>query len=162
MAQPVQPGAQAVQGNLLSEAARAVGVRQCGVAIERLSALAIQGSRSHDVLVDWDRAQPDAGPFFSLMGINFQGQSIAATITAVPQGNDGCTVAAERVSVAPYTCESIASVELKGYAAHRLLPNFTVYTAQADPGASVSLIDSPPSCLVIRRHVQYGWKAPVR
>ena len=155
-AQPVPRPAE----NLLEKAAESIGIRQCLPAVARLSALAVSGSRGHDVLIDWDRAQPDAGPFFSLVGVNFQGQSVAATITAVPQGSDGCTVAAERISVAPYTCESIAAVELKGYAATRLLPTFTVYTQATDPGASVSLIDSPPSCLVIRRHVQYGWREP--
>lgn len=146
--------------NLLPQAAQSVGIRQCLPAIARLSELAVSGSRSHDVLVDWDRTQPDAGPFFSLLGIAYGGQSVAATITAVPQGPDRCTIAAERISVAPYTCQSIAQVELKGYKPTALLPTFTVYTQASDPGASVSLIDSPPGCLVIRRHVQYGWRIP--
>lgn len=151
--------------NLLVEAARQVGVRQCLPAISRLADLAVAGARSHDVLVDWDRAAPDAGPFFSLLGVSYGQQSVAVTVNAIPQGAGGCTVAAERISVAPYTCRSIAEVELKGYAATALLPTFTVYTLASDPGASVSLIDSPPGCLVIRRHVQYRWtdaQAPAR
>jgi hypothetical protein len=169
MAQPLQPrpttpqtqpqGPQP-QNNLLAEAARDIGVKQCLPAIDRLSALAVAGSQRHDLLVDWDRQGPDTGPFFSLMGISYGPQSVAATIMAVPQGNGGCTVSAERISVAPYTCKSIADVELKGYAATSLLPTFTVYTLKTDPGASVSLIDSPPGCLVIRRHVQYRWVDP--
>jgi hypothetical protein len=146
--------------NLVAEAARSLGVKRCLPAISRLSAVAVAGSRAHDVLIDWDRAQPDGGPFFSLLGINFAGQSLAATITAIPQGDGGCTISAERVSVAPFTCQSIAEVELTGYSATHLLPTFTVYTQAQDPGSSVTLIDSPPSCLVIRRYVQYGWKDP--
>src|SRR5688572_24350022 len=68
--------------NLLPQAAQSVGVRQCLPAIARLSELAISNSRSHDVLIDWDRAQPDAGPFFSLLGIAYGPNSVAATITA--------------------------------------------------------------------------------
>jgi len=147
------------QPNLLPEAAKAVGVQKCLAAVTRLSALAVAGSRNHDVLVDWDRARPDDGAFFSLLGINYGGQSVAATITTIPQ-QDGCTLAAERISVAPFTCQSIAQVELGGYRSTSLLPSFTVYTRHDDPGASVSLIDSPPGCLVIRRHVQYAWKEP--
>jgi hypothetical protein len=60
----------------------------------------VQGARSHDVLLDWDRKQPDAEPVFS------------------------------------------------------------VYTDPKEPTSSVSLIDSPPGCLVIRRFVEYGWKDP--
>ena len=159
-AQGAVPAAAPSEPNLVAEAARSLGIAHCLPAINRLSALAIAGSRGHDVLVDWDRAQPDAGPFFSLIGINFAGQSLAATITAVPQGNSGCTVSAERISVAPYTCQSIADVELRGYSVTRLLPTFTVYTQAQDPGSSVSLIASPPGCLVIRRYVNYGWKDP--
>lgn len=146
--------------NLLSEAAKGLGISQCLPAVTRLSALAIAGSRTHDVIADWDRANPNAGPFFSLLGISYGNQSAAATITVVPQADGSCTVSAERISVAPFTCQSIAQVELKGYRATALLPTFTVYTLPSDPGASVSLIESAPMCLVIRRHVQYGWKVP--
>lgn len=144
--------------NLLADAARSVGATQCLAAIERLSALAISGSRTHEVLVDWDRKKPNTAPLFSLIGVTFPGSIAAASITAVPQAGGECAIAAERISVAPYTCKSIAEVELKGYKANLLLPMFTVYTSPTDPGASVSLIDSPPSCLIIRRHVQYGWQ----
>lgn len=157
---PAPNFAPATPPNLVVEAARTLGVVKCLPAITRLSTVAIAGSRTHDVLVDWDRAKPDGGPFFSLVGVSFGQQSLAATITAVPQGDNGCTIAAERISVAPYTCQSIAQVELNGYTATQLLPTFTVYTQAQDPGASVTLIDNPPSCLVIRRHVQYGWTDP--
>lgn len=144
--------------NLLADAARSVGATQCLPAIERLSALAISGSRTHEVLVDWDRKKPNTAPLFSLIGVVFPGSIAAASITAVPQAGGECAIAAERISVAPYTCKSIAEVELNGYRASPLLPMFTVYTSPSDPGASVSLIDSPPSCLIIRRHIQYGWQ----
>jgi hypothetical protein len=165
------PGAKAAAAapkNLLAEAASGVGVKQCQPAITRLSALAINGTRGHDVLVDWDRAHPDRGPFFSLTGIEYAGASAAVSITAVPQDGGACSVAAERISIAPYSCKSIADTELKGYSATPLLPTFTVYVSPAEPGGSVSLVDSPPGCLIIRRYVQYNWTeqtkmaAPVR
>jgi hypothetical protein len=165
------PGAKAAATapkNLLAEAASGVGVKQCQPAVARLSALAINGTRAHDVLVDWDRAHPDRGPFFSLTGIEYAGASAAVSITAVPQDGGACSVAAERISIAPYSCKSIADTELKGYSATPLLPTFTVYVSPAEPGGSVSLVDSPPGCLIIRRYVQYNWTeqtkmaAPVR
>ncbi|AMO93390.1 hypothetical protein CFter6_0665 [Collimonas fungivorans] len=154
------PGAKATAAgpkNLLAEAARSVGIKQCQPAITRLSALAINGTGAHDVLVDWDRAHPDRGPFFSLTGIEYAGASAAVSITAVPQDGGACSVSAERISIAPYSCKSIADTELKGYSATPLLPTFTVYVSPAEPGGSVSLVDSPPGCLIIRRYVQYGW-----
>jgi hypothetical protein len=153
------PGNKAAAGpkNLLAEAARSVGVKQCQPAINRLSALAITGTGAHDVLVDWDRAHPDKGPFFSLTGIEYAGASAAVSITAVPQDGGACSVSAERISIAPYSCKSIAETELKGYSATPLLPTFTVYVSPTEPGGSVSLVDSPPGCLIIRRYVQYNW-----
>lgn len=67
---------------------------------------------------------------------------------------------AERISVAPFTCQSVAQQELVGYRQTQLLPNFAVYTDGKDPTSSVSLIDSPPGCLVIRRYVEFNWKDP--
>ncbi|AMP08183.1 hypothetical protein CAter282_0365 [Collimonas arenae] len=154
---PANKAAAAGPKNLLAEAARSIGVKQCQPAITRLSALAINGTRSHDVLVDWDRAHPDRGPFFSLTGIEYAGASAAVSITAVPQDGGACSVSAERISIAPYSCKSIADTELKGYSATALLPTFTVYVSPTEPGGSVSLVDSPPGCLIIRRYVQYNW-----
>ncbi len=144
--------------NIIGKVARSIGVTQCIAAIDNLGALAVLESQSHDLLLDWDRNQPDKGPFFALLGIAYPGQSVAATITVVPNVSDGCTVAAERISVAAYTCESIAKVELQNFKVTRLLPTFNVYTTISEPGTTISLIDSPPGCLVIRRLVQYGWK----
>lgn len=144
----------------LTRAATSVGVKRCLPAISRLSALTVQGSRSHDVLLDWDRRRPDAGPMFSLIGIEYPNAGVAASITAIPDDSGNCTVSAERISVAPFTCESVAQQELAGYRMTRLLPNFAVYIDDREPTSSVSLIDSPPGCLVIRRYVEYGWKDP--
>lgn len=157
---PIAPSKTNTQ-NLLADAARSVGATQCLPAIERLSALAFKGAHNHEVLVDWDRKNPKTAPLFSLIGAIFSDSVAATSISAVPQPGGECAIAVERISLAPYTCKSVAQVELKGYQASVLLPTFTVYTSAADPGASISLIDSPPSCMVIRRHIQYGWRDTV-
>jgi hypothetical protein len=144
----------------LTAAATNVGVKRCLPAISRLSALTVNGSTGNDVLVDWDRKNPDGGPFFSLSGVEYKNASLAFSLTAVPDSTGGCSVAAERISVAPFACRSIAQQELGGYQATQLLATFTVYVDARDPGASVTLIDSPPGCLIIRRHVEYDWKDP--
>ncbi|MET3182352.1 UNVERIFIED_ORG: hypothetical protein ABIC43_005528 [Variovorax guangxiensis] len=153
-APPAQPQ------DTLTRAATSVGVKRCLPAITRLSTLTVQGSRSHDVLLDWDRKRPDAGPMFSLIGMEFPNAGVAASITAVPDDSGACTVSAERISVAPFTCASVGQQELSTYKMTRLLPNYTVYTDEKEPTSSVSLIDSPPGCLIIRRYVEYGWRDP--
>ena len=155
--QPAPPGATV---DKLAAAAASVGIQRCLPAITRLSTLNLQGSRSHDLLLDWDRKRPDSGAVFGFLGIEYPNGGVATSITALPEGTDGCTVAAERISVAPFTCASVAQQELAGYQANRLLPVYTVYVDPKDPASSVSLIDSPPGCLVIRRYVQYDWKDP--
>lgn len=149
-----------VAQDTLTRAATSVGIKRCLPAISRLSSLTVQGARSHDVLLDWDRKQPDVGPVFSLIGLEYPNAGVAASITAIPDPGGSCTVSAERISVAPYTCASIAQQELAGYQMTRLLPVFSVYTDPKEPTSSVSLIDSPPGCLVIRRFVEYSWKDP--
>lgn len=144
----------------LTLAATNVGVKRCLPAISRLSSLVLSGSTGNDVLVDWDRKNADGMPFFSLSGVEYKNASLAFSLTAVPDSQGGCSIAAERISVAPFTCRSIALQELGGYRAVQLLPTFTVYVDEKDAGASVSLIDSPPGCLLIRRHVQFDWKEP--
>ena len=153
---PTPPPAQ----DILTRAASSVGVKRCLPAISRLSGMTVQGARSHDVLLDWDRKQPDDGPVFSLIGLEYTNAGVAASITAIPESGGACTVSAERISVAPYTCASIAQQELVGYQMTKLLPIFSVYTDPKEPNSSVSLIDSPPGCLVIRRFVEYHWKNP--
>ncbi|UVH55813.1 hypothetical protein NWF24_23630 [Variovorax paradoxus] len=144
----------------LTRAATSVGIKRCLPAITRLSTLAVQGARSHDVLLDWDRKRPDGGPMFSLIGMEFPNAGVAASITAIPDESGACTVSAERISVAPFTCASVGQQELASYKMTRLLPNYAVYTDEKEPTSSVSLIDSPPGCLVIRRYVEYGWRDP--
>lgn len=155
------PAAAPLAQDTLTRAVTSVGVKRCLPAVSRLATLTVQGARAHDVLLDWDRQRPDAGPLFSMIGLEFPNAGVAASITAVPDvASNTCTVAAERISVAPFTCASIAEQELPGYAMTRLLPIYTVYTDPKEPNSSVSLIDSPPGCLVIRRFVEYNWKDP--
>ncbi|WP_395348451.1 hypothetical protein [Variovorax sp. UC122_21] len=146
--------------DVLTRAATSVGVERCLPAITRLLLADRAGQSQPRRAVDWDRKRPDSGPVFSLIGIEFPNAGVAGSITAIPDDSGACTVAAERISVAPFTCASIAQQELPNYRATRLLPVYTVYTDDKEPTSSVSLIDSPPGCLVIRRYVEYGWREP--
>ncbi len=157
--QPPQAPAGAARDKL-TMAASSVGIKRCLPAITRMSALSLAGSRNHDLLLDWDRKRPDNGAVFAFLGIEFPNAGVAANITALPEADGACTVAAERISVAPFTCASIAQQELAGYQMSRLLPIYAVYVDPKEPNSSVSLIDSPPGCLVIRRFVEYSWKDP--
>ena len=145
--------------NALSTAATNVGLTACKPALERLSTLAINGTRNNDVLLDWDRKRPATSPVFAMIGLEYPNGGAAMSITTIPDGTGSCSVAAERISSAPIACEALAGQELKGYSATRLLSNMTVYTDGKDPNSTVSLIDTPPGCLVIRRYVEFNWKA---
>jgi hypothetical protein len=160
-AQVNAPNASQRSVDALGAAAANVGVKRCLPAISRLSSLVLNGSTGNDVLLDWDRKNPDSMPFFAMSAVEFRNASVAFSLAAVPNVDGTCAVAAERISVAPFTCTSIAQQELQGYKAVKLLPTFTVYVDEKDTGASVSLIDSPPGCLLIRRHVDLNWKDPV-
>ena len=70
--------------------------------------------RANDVLLDWDRKRPDDGPVFALIGLEYANAGAAMSITAIPEADGSCSVSAERISVAPFTCQSVAQQELKG------------------------------------------------
>jgi len=138
--------------------ARVVGMNKCRPVLERLSPMVMRESQKQDVLVDRSPASSGEGPVFLLMGMQSPAGSAALSLSAVPEDDGSCSFAAERISMAPFTCDSVAKAELPGYRATRLLENFTVYTDPNDPAANVSMIDAPPGCIVIRRHVQFRWK----
>lgn len=145
--------------NAMAEAAQLVGMRRCLPAIKRLSSMSLQGSLSHDVVLDWDRQQPDTSAFFGLMGVVQAQTGVHATaLTAVPDSNGDCTVLAERMAWAPKPCHSLAREELPGYAVASLVPDMVVLTHPLDSGSTISLLEAGPGCMVLRRFVQYRWR----
>ncbi|GAB6852726.1 hypothetical protein [Paraburkholderia kururiensis] len=145
-----------VPDTVLAAAARQAGIRRCQPAVSVVSARTLAGARHADVVLDWDRQDPDGAPFFSLTGLDY-GQNAAAvfSLTTVPQPA-GCTVLAERISSAPLSCREVARSELPGYQATVLVPAVTVYTLAAHPRETVTLVDSPGACLIVRRQVRYA------
>jgi hypothetical protein len=155
---PAQP--QATSLNALATAVQNIGLARCGPALERLSEAGVQGARNNDVLLDWDRKRAATSPVFSMIGLEYPGSGAAMTVTTVPEADGSCSVSAERITVAPISCATVARQELTGTQRTQLLPNFAVHTDPKDHTTSVSLIDTPPGCLVIRRYVEFNWKDP--
>ncbi|MGH8783106.1 hypothetical protein [Paraburkholderia sp.] len=148
--------------NSMAAAINNIGVKQCRSQLTALSTLGVQGTSTNDLLLDWDHKRVNTSPIFSLIGLEYPSNAAAAmSVTAVPEPDGSCSVSAERISVAPVACKTIAGQELQGYRATSLLGHMTVYTDGKDAGSSVSLIDSPPGCLVIRRYVAFS-KAAAR
>ncbi len=126
-----------------------------------LTNLALDGVRGNDVLLDWDRRKKDSSPVFTLIGLDYPNGGAAFSMTAIPNDKGECSISAERISAAPVACNALAQQELAGYRMTRLLPTMAVYVDPKDDSAStVSLIDSPPGCLVIRRYVSFNWTPP--
>ena len=148
----------AVSPGLLADAARVIGLSKCRPVLERLAPMVSQDSIAQDLILDRDKSASGETPVFLLLGMQRQVGTAALSIAAVPESDGSCSFAAERISMAPFTCESVARAELAGYRATRLLETFTVYTDPKDPGASVVMLDSAPGCIIIRRHVQFRWR----
>jgi hypothetical protein len=142
--------------NSMAAAVANIGIKQCRPQLTALSTLGVQGTTNNDLLLDWDRKRVSNSPVFSLIGLQYESTTAAMSITAVPEADGSCSVSAERISVAPVACRTVAGQELQGYRATPLLGHMTVYTDSKDAGSSVSLIDSPPGCLVIRRYVAFS------
>ncbi|TDV15606.1 hypothetical protein [Paraburkholderia caballeronis] len=149
-------GAPAAPVNPLTRAASSVGVRQCLPALDALSSIGVRGATRSDVLIDWDRAHPNGAPVFSLVGLETAQGNAVMSVNAAPAADGTCAVSAERVAFDPSPCRQVAQRELRDYRATPLLPHMTVYTRDREPGSTVSLVDSPPGCLTIRRYVKFS------
>lgn len=154
-----QPGAPMEAPDPLSIASANAGVRQCAPALSQLSVIGGRDARNSDLLFDWDRRRADTATVFALVGLEYAQGNAALSLAAVPETDGSCSVAAERIAFDPRACKDIVQRELRGYQATQLLARMTVYTRAQDRGSSVSLIDSPPGCLTIRRFVKYSTRA---
>ncbi len=144
---------------VLAHAAQEIGIRRCYDAVAQVSARVFDRSARADILLDWQRASPDVGPMFSLSGIEFPQSSALLSLVTVPGIAGGCSVLAERISSAPLSCAQVARSELNGYHATQLVKSVMVYTESTRPREAVVLVDTPPSCLILRRQVQFQWGA---
>ncbi|MGK8200710.1 hypothetical protein [Burkholderia cepacia] len=151
--------APAPQVTVLAHAAQEIGIRRCYDAVAQVSARVFDSSARADILLDWQRASPDVGPLFSLSGIEFPQSSALLSLVTVPGIAGGCSVLAERISSAPLSCAQVARSELNGYHATQLVKSVMVYTESTRPREVVVLVDTPPSCLILRRQVQFQWGA---
>lgn len=144
---------------VLAHAAQEIGVRRCYDAVAQVSARVFDRAARADIVLDWQRTNPDIGPFFSLSGIEFQKSSALLSLVTVPGIAGGCSVLAERISSAPLSCAQVARSELSGYHATQLVKSVMVYTESTHSREAVVLVDTPPSCLILRRQVQFQWGA---
>ncbi|MGZ2747968.1 hypothetical protein [Burkholderia stagnalis] len=164
-AQGAEPGTSSVpptaqpSSTVLANAARTIGVRRCYSAVDQVSSRMLANTRRADVALDWDRNDSDREPFFALAGLEYPSAAAVLSLTTVPASTGGCTILVERISSAPLSCGDVARTELRDYKGTPLVKAVTVYANPGRPRETVTLVDAPPSCLIIRRQVQYRWGA---
>ncbi|WP_157651551.1 hypothetical protein [Burkholderia ubonensis] len=140
---------------VLAGAAMKAGIRRCYSMINAVSGRTFANTERSDVVLDWDRSDPDNSPFFSLSGLDYGQASALLSLTTTPV-DAGCSVLVERISSAPLSCKEVARSELAGYHGVALVKSITVYTNPAHSRETVTLLDAPPSCVIVRRQVQFG------
>jgi hypothetical protein len=151
------PEAPVAPQNLLAQAAAQVGLKRCLSAVTQVSSRALTGSTKHDIVFDWDHVHPDQGPFFSLTGMEFKSATALLSLSVAPLQTGNCAILVERISSAPIKCQEVANSELRGYHATPLVHAVTVYTTPTRPSETVTLVEAPPSCLIVRRQADYNW-----
>jgi hypothetical protein len=147
---------------VLARAAQQVGVRQCAQAVEAVSRRMSSGTAREDVILDWDHLHPDGEPLFSMTGLQYANNAALLSLTAVPEAADNCAVLVERISVSPKACPAVVHQDLTGWRGTSLVRWVGVYANPALPRETVTLVDAPHACLVLRRQVAYGWPGAVR
>ncbi|MBN3815663.1 hypothetical protein G3N57_03195 [Paraburkholderia sp. Se-20369] len=142
---------------VLAQAAQAVGVRRCLAAVDQVSERMFAQTTHADIALDWDRNNPDGEALLSLSGLEYKDASAALSLTTVPSTQGGCTILVERISSAPVSCKEVVRSTLTGYKGTPLVKAVMVYVNSARPRETVTLIDSPPSCVIVRRQVDFHW-----
>ncbi|WP_338641797.1 hypothetical protein [Burkholderia pyrrocinia] len=136
---------------ILAQAAQAIGVRRCLATVDQVSDRMFAQVKRPDVALDWDRSYPDGEPVFSLSGLEYQDVSAALSLTMVPSPAGGRTILAERISSAPTSCTEVVRSTLAGYKGTQLVKAVTVYANPKHPRDTVTLVESPPNCVIVRR-----------
>ncbi|EDT37582.1 hypothetical protein BamMEX5DRAFT_6643 [Burkholderia ambifaria MEX-5] len=92
-----------------------------------------------------------------MAGLEYPSSSAVLSLTTVPAPAGGCTILVERVSSAPLSCKAVAAAQLRNYKATPLVKAVAVYTHPDRPRETVTLVDTPPACLIVRRQVRFRW-----
>lgn len=144
---------------LVAAAARDLGVKRCLPAISAIGQRAVTGATMQDIMLDWDRQAPDAGPIFSFTGLGAGNQRAGLTLVAVPNGAGGCAVLVERMSGTDRSCASVAASELPGFPGTALIDGVMVYRNPAQAGETYVLMTNDRGCLILRRQSSFRWPA---
>lgn len=144
---------------LLAQTARRAGIRRCVDGIGLISRGATAAAQRQDVLMDWNRASPNESALFTLTAMEAQSGNSLMSLVSVPEADGlGCSMLVETISTKAQACSAVAKAELPGYTRNALLPTVDVYTRSASPQETVVLAQQGKrSCLIVWRHVQYGW-----
>ncbi|WP_175947698.1 hypothetical protein [Burkholderia pyrrocinia] len=156
---PSLSGSDRSDSMVLAKSAQQVGVRRCYSAVDKVSARMLAGTQHADVVLDWDRRNPDGEPFFALSGLEYANAVAVMSLTTMPASAGGCTILVERISSEPQACKAVAKSELRDYKGTQLVRAVIVYANPAHPRETVTLVDAPSACLIIRRQVQFRWGA---
>ncbi|MBR8334154.1 hypothetical protein KDW69_21095 [Burkholderia ambifaria] len=140
-------------GTVLAASAMRAGIRRCYPMLDAVGNATLANTQHADVVLDWNRSNPDSEPFFSLSGLDYGQATALLSVTTAPVA-EGCSVLVERISSAPLRCSEVARSELADYRAAPLVPAVVVYTNPARPRETVTLLDAPPSCVIVRRQVR--------
>lgn len=146
-----------IETPLLTQAARQLGIRKCLPAIAAISERGTAGATQQDIVLDWDRRQPDNAPVFALTGLGIGQQRAALTITAIPLQVGNCAVMVERISQASVDCTAVATNEFPNYPSAPLIDKIRVYQNPVNANETYTLISSDKSCLIIRRQSSFQW-----
>lgn len=154
---PSLSASSASEPTVLAKSAREVGVQRCYSAVDQVSSRMLANTRHTDIALDWDRRDPDGEPFFALAGLEYPNTSAVLSLAMVPVPSGGCTILVERISSAPLSCDAVATSELRAYKGTVLVKAVRVFANPDRPRETVTLVETPPTCLIIRRQVQFRW-----
>lgn len=143
---------------LVALAAKKIGVKACLEAITKVATDNMVGAVDQDIVINWNKKDPNGEPFFSLTALGAGEQRAILSITAIPLAqHKGCALMVQRVFTSTQLCSDIANNQLSTFVGGSLIKGVFVYQDPENREETYTLMQNSNNCTIIFRREIPKW-----
>lgn len=143
---------------LVALAAKKIGVKVCLEAITKVATDNMAGVVDQNIVVNWNKKDPNGEPFFSMTALGAGEQRAILSITAIPLAqHKGCALMVERIFTSAQLCSVIGNNQLSTFVGGSLIKGVFVYQDPENREETYTLMQNSNNCTVIFRREIPKW-----